>query len=545
MERDDDDERPSRFGRRVWLRASTAVGVAALVPGCDAPAPVEGDAGPADGGAPVTPDAGAPIPPAPRTYATFEHGVASGDPLPDAVILWTRVTPGMPGEPDPGSIEVSWEIATDAAFASVVASGATSTDASRDFTVKVDATGLAAGTTHYFRFASRGDTSPVGRARTAPSDAIDHLRFAVCSCASLAHGWFHAYRQIAERADLDAVLHLGDYIYEYGTREYGRVRAYEPDHEIVTLDDYRLRYSLYRRDPDLQEAHRQHAFVHVWDDHETANNAYREGAENHQEDEGSWSDRLAFARQAFYEWLPIREDAEGKLWRKLAFGELVDLIVLDARVWGREEQGSEPDQLLGADQEAWLLDQLRTSSAQWKVVAQQVVMAQWSGFTNEDAWDGYPDARARLFSVLRTESIEDVVVLTGDIHSSWAMDLTEDPTDESAYDPATGQGSLAVEIVTPAVTSPGFLGLLERVAQTIAGNNRHIHWADGAARGYVVLDLKPDRAHADWFHVGDVEAREETGEVHAAAYATETGAKHLEAQAAPAPPRAAAPALAP
>jgi len=235
----------------------------------------------------------------------FNHGVASGDPLTDGVILWTRVNLEA-SEP----VEVWWEMALDEAFLERTAQGTFTTNADRDFTVKVDASGLMWGRNYFYRFAAQGRWSSTGRTRLAPkSTEVSKLRFGVCSCANYAFGYFHGFRHMAARADLDAVLHLGDYFYEYGNGAYPdgsaaqpQLRMLEPPHETVTLQDYRMRFSLYRRDPDLQECHRQHPFIVVWDDHETANNSWMGGAENHNpETEGPWSERVAAARQAFFE----------------------------------------------------------------------------------------------------------------------------------------------------------------------------------------------------------------------------------------------------
>ena len=236
-----------------------------------------------------------------EVHVIFVHGVASGDPLPDALIIWTRVSTAT------GPTEVLWEVSADD-FATIAKSGSFTTDESRDYTVKVDVTGLTAGTAYRYRFTALGETSTVGRARTPPAGAMDAARFAVVSCSSYAHGYFHAYRAVAGE-ELDAVIHLGDYIYEYGDGEYGDVRTYQPPHEIISLADYRTRYGYYRKDPDLQAVHRQHPFIAVWDDHESANNAWAEGAENHTTGiEGSWADRKAAAARAYAEWMPIREN---------------------------------------------------------------------------------------------------------------------------------------------------------------------------------------------------------------------------------------------
>jgi alkaline phosphatase D len=498
--------------------------------------------------------------PGPETL--FEHGVASGDPLPEAVVLWTRVSVDSGSDP----VEVFYEIATLPDFRQRTAVGTLSAEAVRDFTVKHDATGLTPGTTYYYRFSAQGRTSRTGRTRTAPVGAVDHLRFAVASCASLAHGYFHAYRQIAERADLDAVIHLGDYIYEYASGSYGDVRPYEPVHEIVSLADYRLRFSQYHRDPDLQAVHQQHPIIPIWDDHETANNSWRDGAENHNADEGDWQARKAAAIQAWYEWLPVRDTEDHHIYRRLRYGELVDLIMLDTRLWGRDEpvggntaqvdRFSEELTLLGQDQEMWLREQLAGSTAQWKVVGQQVMMGQLlaagapiseGGGTalNFDQWDGYVASRNRFFQILADNSLDDVVVLTGDIHTSWAIDLSPDPNDPALYDRETGEGAVAVEFVTPGITSPGLAALSPALLNLIYQQNGHIKWADLAQKGYLVLDVTPERVQADWYLLTAIKELEYTAPVFARGYASFTGENHLVAAEAPAPEKDDAPALAP
>jgi alkaline phosphatase D len=487
----------------------------------------------------------------------FQHGVASGDPLPNAVILWTRVTTS-----GTGPVDVVWEIADDPAMATRVASGSVTTGPERDFTVKVDVTGLQSGRTYYYRFRTPdGGTSRVGRTRTAPSGATSRLRFAVASCSSYAHGYFHGYRALSEHRDLDAVIHLGDYIYEYGTSEYGDVRPYEPAHEIVTLADYRTRHAYYKRDADLQEVHRQHVFIHVWDDHEIANDGYVDGAENHSPaTEGPWADRKAAAQQAYREWMPIREQANGQLNRKLAFGDLVDLVMLDTRYQARTKQDvgitgapPRPDPkrtLLGDEQAAWLEDQLRTSTARWKLLGQQVMVGQLlteqgKTLVNGDQWQGYPESRNRLLTFLRDSGVKDVVVLTGDIHSSWANDLVFDPNDATTYDPATGQGSVGVEIVTPAITSPGipdiFLGIVEQARPF----NRHIQWMELTKRGFVILDVTAERLQGAWYHFADITDPAPATPSFAAALSVRSGEKRLLPDTAAAPSRDDAPAAAP
>ena len=240
------------------------------------------------------------------------------------------------------AITVDYVVATDPALLSVVSRGRTKTNALRDNTVKVDAAGLRPDTTYYYRFTAEGAASPIGRTKTLPVAGATSLRAAVVSCSNFAAGYFNVYRQIARRADLDLVVHLGDYIYEYGSGQYGSVRPCEPANEIVTLADYQLRHAQYKRDADAQEMHRQHAFVAIWDDHETANNAWRDGAENHQPGaEGDWARRVAVALQAYYEWMPVRVVDPARPRdnsRRFQYGGLVDLLMLEERLSARAEQ---------------------------------------------------------------------------------------------------------------------------------------------------------------------------------------------------------------
>ncbi len=485
----------------------------------------------------------------------FKHGIASGDPLPDAVILWTRITTD-----GGGPVDVEWEIADDPEMTKHVAGGSFKTDADRDFTVKVDATGLTAGHTYYYRFKALGIASRVARTRTAPSGKTDHLRFALVSCASLAHGFFHGYREVS-KLDVDAVLHLGDYVYEYGSAEYGDVREYDPMHECLTLDDYRKRHAHYKKDMDLQEVHRQQVFITIWDDHEVANDGYDTGAENHTEGaEGAWQDRKAAGKRAYMEWMPIREQADGRIQRKLAFGDLVDLVLLDSRYWKRTKQAGgvigpppAPDPkrtLLGDDQAAWMEDALKTSKAQWKLLGQQVMVGNLileakKSLANLDQWHGYPESRTRLLNFFKDSGVKDVIVLTGDIHSSWANELVVDPGDPMLYDPATGKGSLGVEFVTPGITSPGvpavFLGLIDQSRKL----NPHIRWLEATKRGFVVLDVTRERVQAAWFHFDDITTPDPKTPAFANAWSVKTGERRLNEEKAAAAPRGGLPAPAP
>jgi alkaline phosphatase D len=468
--------------------------------------------------------------PAPSSRKVFRHGVASGDPLNDRVVLWTRVTAANGATP-----EVGWEVATDDAFKRVVVRGTTTTGWERDFTVKIDATGLTPATTYYYRFQSLGERSPVGRTRTMPASNADHLRLALVSCSNFPFGYFNVYNRIAHRADLDAVLHLGDYLYEYPNGVYGDGtklnRISDPNREIISLDDYRQRHAQYKSDPDLQDAHRQHPWIAIWDDHEIANNTWRDGAENHQPDrgDGGFGARRDAAVRAYFEWMPIREDRatrQPRIYRSFAFGGLADLIMLDTRLIDRDEQAvrredlsivDDPSRsLLGRAQEHWLYEELRESKragTRWQLIGQQVPFAPLSlpGATtaSTDTWEGYRPARQRLLDAITGGNLRNTVVLTGDVHSSWGYDLPVNPWD--GYDGATGRGTLAIEIVTPSVTSPNGFGNtpadVALRAEKYRAERPHLRYVDGALRGYVVLDLTRERLQADWFYVPTVTER--------------------------------------
>ncbi|MEB6480566.1 alkaline phosphatase D family protein [Acinetobacter vivianii] len=335
----------------------------------------------------------------------FEHGVASGDPLKDRVILWTRLTPNDSS----ARLQVTWQIALDDQFKQIVKTDKVTTAASQDFTVKVDATGLIPDQSYFYRFIFGDKISPVGRTKTLPT-STSKVSFAVCSCSNYPAGYFYVYREMAKQ-NVDVIIHLGDYIYEYGAtgyateeaKELGRTLPADNDKEIIKLDDYRKRYALYREDLDLQTAHQRHPFIVIWDDHELANDTWREGAENHTEEtpqaknEGKFLERKLAALQAYFEWMPIRpvDDQHTKIYRQFDFGSLVQLTMLDTRIIARDEQLDYDDYLtatgldiarfqadltnpartlMGYTQRDWLLGKLQQSTATWNVLGQQILM---------------------------------------------------------------------------------------------------------------------------------------------------------------------------
>lgn len=336
-----------------------------------------------------------------EVQADFLHGVASGDPLQDKVILWTRLTPVDLS----ARLKVTWEIATDNQFKQNLKTGMVETTKTDDFTVKVDATGLQTNTIYYYRFRFGNKISSVGQTKTLPI-STNKVTFAVCSCSNYPAGYFYVYREMAKQ-NIDVIIHLGDYIYEYGADGYaaedaaklGRTLPTDNNKEIIKLDDYRKRYALYRQDKDLQAAHQRHPFIVIWDDHELANDTWRDGAENHQSDEGSFSDRKLAALQAYFEWMPIRPVSNTdhlNIYRQFNFGSLVELTMLDTRIIARDKQLEYADYmtaaglsaqkfqadltdpkrtLMGYTQRDWLVDKLKQSTATWNVIGQQVLMS--------------------------------------------------------------------------------------------------------------------------------------------------------------------------
>jgi alkaline phosphatase D len=447
--------------------------------------------------------------------APFYHGVASGDPMHDRVIIWTRVTPDTISF---NPVLVSWQMATDTGMTNIVQAGNVITDNTIDYTVKTDVTGLNPNTWYYYEFTCNGKRSPRGRTRTTPLNNADSLRFAIVSCANLEAGFFNAYKVLLNRADFDAVICLGDYIYEYETGGYSpnatANRQWLPSNEILSLSDYRQRYSAYHLDDDLRRLHQQFPFITIWDDHETANDSWMNGAENHTSaSEGPFAVRKANAKQAYFEWLPIRQQ-QGTLdpyqiFRKLTYGNLVDFVMLDTRLHGRDIQSgttgatvtASTRQLLGTDQFTWLGNRLDSSSAQWKVLTQQVMIAPLKVFgqaVNGDQWDGYPAERNRVLNHILSHNISNVVAITGDIHSSWANDL---PT--ATYNGSTGSGSAGVEFVGPSVTSPGIS--IPLGAAAIQASNSHIKYADLSQHGFMILDVNTTRTQNDWYYVNTLD----------------------------------------
>jgi alkaline phosphatase D len=459
--------------------------------------------------------------------------VASGDPTPDGVVLWTRVSVAARD-----AVPVDWIVATDPALSDPVASGSVTAGPDRDHTVHVTVSGLRPATTYWYRFTAAAEASIVGRTRTlpGPDGPTGALRLGVVSCAHYATGHFNAYARLAEQ-DVDLVVHLGDYIYEDEARREKWTRYHRPQGRCLTLPDYRARHGQYKTDPDLQLLHARHPMVTVWDDHELAGNAWWDAAAGHDpRHDGDWPRRRAAAVRAYREWMPsgLPDPSDPfRIWRTVRLGPLADLVMLDTRLAGRERPvaGRRPvvgvrrrdRTLLNREQWAWLEDELAGETDRWTLLASQVVVAPihmlaaggaigrrlgavgGGLFVNSGQWDGYPQERDRLLALLARRR-GGVLVVSADLHSSWVAQLA---AEDGRGDP------LAVEFSVPAVSAPTFAralapkvrGARSVLEWAIRRANPHVAWVDTAGHGYVLLDVTAERIEGQWWHVDRVGKR--------------------------------------
>lgn len=498
-----------------------------------------------------------------RTKDTFQHGIASGEPSADGILLWTRINQNNELTPT-----VSWQLATDPEFKKIVQSGQQSTNAQQDFCIKVAVKQLKPGAQYFYRFQYQGITSEPGRTRTLPTGELRQLCLAVASCSNFPFGYFNAYEVMAADQDIDFVLHLGDYIYEYGVEGYGGTtgkainRDHQPSHEIISLADYRQRHAQYKSDTASRLLHASHPIIAIWDDHESANNPYMGGAQNHQSSEGSWEKRRAASLQAYYEWMPIHTPASGvkleSLWRSFEFGNLASLVTLETRHTGRNKQidysehlaaikttedrdyflqnilGQPNRTMLSPEMESFYQRETQRSLStgkHWRLLGNQIPMArthvpdlrkvsdknkdgsydpvaqkhaqfrQLGEFNLPlylDTWDGYPAAREAFYQINKDLGAQDLLVLTGDSHSFWANQLFD----------ATGQ-AMGLELGTAGITSPGdFEGYGADTAtlmdKLIAQHNPEIYWTDGQHRGFIKLSLTQKQAKAEFITVDNI-----------------------------------------
>ncbi len=459
------------------------------------------------------------------TLRPFYHGVASGDPMSDRIIIWTRVTTDAP------SVSVKWRMATDTAMNNIIAQGTTTTDTSKDYIVNVDVTGLQPNTYYYYEFEALGRLSQRGRTKTLPTGNVDNFRIAVINCSNYSYGYFNAYDVIRKRNDVDMVIHLGDYIYEDGIKRGPAAldtihRRTFPEYDAFDLVSYRQRYAWYHLDPSLRELHRQYPMVVIWDDHEFANDAFADtSAYHHPATQGTWAARKANAIRVYKEWIPMRVDtAKFDIinWEQ-KIGNLADIIYTEDRIHKIDAKTPEqaiqlltnkdnlafdtPDKPMhGQRQMEWIAQSLKNSTSTWKVLANQVVFSPFVykqailGFPfpwhSAAGWDMYPLDRKKILDTINTYDIKNFVVLSGDIHIAMMFDI---PNGLIPYNPSTGAGSAGVEFVGDNVVPGGIFGGMQSY---MYGNNTHLRYVNPSSTGYFVLDLTPESACADYWQTG-------------------------------------------
>ena len=485
-----------------------------------------------------------------NTYS-FNHGVASGDPLEDRVILWTRVTPQQAGP-----VEVILEVSENKNFSKVAYSKKLNTSSLSDYTIKYDFLAKQycnSDNGFFYRFRAGNSVSETGRSKTF-SKNIKSAKIAIFSCSNFPAGYFNAYQAAAEKNDLDLWLHLGDYLYEYPMGGYATENAEKlgrapiPIHEMITLSDYRQRHAQYKLDQGSIALHKHAPLIAVWDDHEFSNDAWKRGAENHSEDgsEGDFYARRAAAIKAYYEWMPIREQQnKRRIFRDFKIGKLMHLIMLDTRQFGRDKQiqpkdylsksgfyqakfyndlNSEYRELLGAEQFSWIEDKILNSNAAWTIFGQQVLMTKLKfpdisktlkaeeipdflkpylkllglGIpSNLDAWDGYPAARNKLYKLMKNAK-KKFISLAGDTHNSWVSEL-ENQSGEK----------VGIELGAPSVTSPGITDVLNldenNFVDSIVKLNKELQWMNPSNRGYLFLDCTDSKIIASFNFIKELE----------------------------------------
>ena len=483
--------------------------------------------------------------------APFYHGVASGDPLSDRVIIWTRITTALP------SVNVKWTVAEDTGFTKIVRSGILTTSNLKDYTVKIDVDGLLPDTYYYYEFEYDGKKSQIGRTKTLPVGDVENFRIALLSCSNYSFGYFNAYNIIKERNDVDLVLHVGDYIYEDGFHETGidtMNRKPIPEYDAYDLASYRMRYSCYRLDPSLRNLHQQYPMVILWDDHEFANDAFSDTAFNHNPlTQGPWANRKRDAIQAFKEWIPMREDTmrTNIINFEQKIGNLADIIYTEDRIEKvkfndnnqilnlTKEKNSvlydTPNRtMLGNKQLDWLCTNLKTSTAQWKIIGNQVVFAPF--LANNDnfekpihilaGWDGNPLDRKRVIDTINANNINNIVVLSGDIHVAMAFDL---PNGIEPYNSITGKGSFGVEFVCDNVTKGD---VFYNTPLEMYINNNYLKYIKFLSQGFCVIDISKEKVCCDYWEA-DQFMTNNTHKNYLTTYCTYNEKNHLVKQSAP------------
>ena len=481
-------------------------------------------------------------------FASFRHGIASGDPTHSNVILWTKLS-----EVEVKSLIVRWEVSKDKDFKELIIYGKHRTNSTKDFTVKIDAKipKKYNGKKIYYRFLVGKNISDIGITSTLPTKNPESFNIAFCSCSNYPAGYFSAYKEMANNKKIDLVLHLGDYLYEYGSSGYASddaikmERIVSPSHEVLSLSDYRKRHSTYKKDKDLQLLHSKKPMIAVWDDHEITNDSWKEGGENHSPNEGSYKKRKKNAIQAYFEWMPIREKGiKNRIWRNFTVGNLINLMMLDTRSAEREKQLDiekyfkkldfdeqrffkdlqKPRKLLGKNQLKWIKEK-NNNEFKWSIFGQQILIgpkylpeifkkADKNTFPeylhkylslagtkipyNTDQWDGYPLERQKFYKTIK--SSQSNLVLAGDSHNSWVSNLYND-----------NRNFVGIEIGAPSISSPNFVDifgdLVDSIDKSFISSNNDLIWTNGKNKGYVELEVFSEYVDVNFHFVSSVKTK--------------------------------------
>ena len=467
-------------------------------------------------------------------FAPFYYGVASGDPLQDRVIIWTKIA-GK--EPASAPVVLKWEVATDSMFKAIVSSGQTTCSANHDFTAHTDATGLSEGHHYYYRFITPdGKHSQTGRAETLPGDSAKHVKLALVSCSSVWSGYFNAYARIAERSDIDFVVHVGDYVYDF-VDEQEQVRVPKPyPTSPETLKDWRELHTYNLLDPDLRAARQNKTWFAEWDNHESR----RLGPDG----------KATNAILAFYEYLPIRmpdTTHPENIYKAFHMGKLADLDMIDMYLFrGQQEYALGKKSVLGNQQDTWFKNELKNSAATWHLIGNQEMMGSWMSkgipaafhipgngtYFDPDDWDGFVDDRNRLYHFIDSNHINNFVVLSGDLHMSFVDDLTYEPQNKKAYSHRTGKGAIGVEVLGTSISRGGMAekgiprALIPMIQRISLDLNPHHLWCNFSKHGYVTVDITPEKCVAEFWFSKILERTAQ--ETFGAGYTVKNGANHWE-----------------
>ncbi len=449
----------------------------------------------------------------------FSYGVASGDPKTNGVLLWTRISVKDSTETTP----IKWEIATDSLFENIVRSGNTKAFPKNDHCVKIWVDNLLSGTNYFYRFKYKNEGSPIGRTQTLPKE-VDTIRLAIVNCSKYEGGFFNVYDAISKMDGLNAVVHLGDYIYEDGGGQGAYIpiikkteRRHQPPHKLVTLNDYRTRYKQHHKDTMLQKLHQRYPMINIWDDHETANNSWADGADGHNNDkDGDWETRKNNAIKAYDEWIPIHKNPNEPIYRSFQFADVLNLNMLDTRICCRTKQASSAKELdsiaaysslLGDEQLHWLESSITQTNTIWNLIGNQVLVARKylgkeDNYIYLDQWTGYPKDRSQFLNFIKKHPEKNTIITTGNVHDAYHFELLDGSNEK--------KGKLIAHEFAPGSVSSGNTGVKKTVearkqdSLDLVHKNPHLKWFDLIKHSFIVMEFTKENAQIDFYQVSTV-----------------------------------------